>query len=634
MCQKATSAPGRAGWCRTLAPVVFGALALAGFARAQAPVRPDWRHIGNEGIDLSLASPAGGPVDRVWFSPDGSLAFARTGSGAVFETSDFEKWAPSQAVPPAEASQPALRQTPAGAQKAFGSAARAYAYGSQVYRSDDGGDSWTNLTAYESRSILGGTVADAAMSPRNPDEVVVATGVGVWRSLDGGGSWSGVNELLPNLPVRRILSLPQGSRGVRADAGGFGTLEWMPGEKQAWRVVGDTAAESRESMRRSAAGATGAAITAVAMSGDVAYAGSSDGRLFVSFDRGGKWTRSPAPESGQIEAIYADAAEPRLALAAVGRAAGRSPRVLRTVNGGVFWDDITADLPATAAFGIAADRSAGAVYAATDRGVYFTRLDLNSAGPPAGWTPLAGLPNAPALDVRLDSGGNQLFVAVAGYGVYSAIAPHRTGALRWVNAADFSQRAAAPGSLVSILGGQVDAARSDSGPFPLLPSTGAESQVQVPFEAAGNSLALTVESGGRSLQLGLPLQQVSPAVFVDRDGTPLLLNADTGVLLDALNPARSNSRVQVLATGLGKVTPEWPTGRPGPEENPPRVVAPVRAFLDGAPVEVTRAVLAPGYIGIYLVEVQLPSVVNVGPAELYLESQGRDSNRVRLYLEP
>jgi uncharacterized protein (TIGR03437 family) len=48
---------------------------------------------------------------------------------------------------------------------------------------------------------------------------------------------------------------------------------------------------------------------------------------------------------------------------------------------------------------------------------------------------------------------------------------------------------------------------------------------------------------------------------------------------------------------------------------------------------VTEASLAPGYIGFYLIEIQLPQVVNAGPAELYVEAEGQQSNRVRLYTE-
>jgi len=114
----------------------------------------------------------------------------------------------------------------------------------------------------------------------------------------------------------------------------------------------------------------------------------------------------------------------------------------------------------------------------------------------------------------------------------------------------------------------------------------------------------------------------------------MLLDADTGMMLDAANTARSNARIQVLATGLGRVRPDWPTGIAAPLENPPVVAATVKAYVDHVPVDVTRATLAPGYIGLYIIELQLPNLVNAGPAELYITAGGQESNRVRIYLEP
>src|SRR5439155_11159515 len=134
---------------------------------------------------------------------------------------------------------------------------------------------------------------------------------------------------------------------------------------------------------------------------------------------------------------------------------------------------------------------------------------------------------------------------------------------------------------------------------------------------------------GRLLLPSLPLQAAAPAIFVDRDGSPLLLDSETGVMLDAMRPAHSNARIQILATGQGRVNPDWPTGLAAPLENPPQVAGSVRAYLDRTPVDVTRAVLAPGYIGFYLVELEIPKIVNYGPAELYLEVDGQGSNRVR-----
>jgi len=105
-------------------------------------------------------------------------------------------------------------------------------------------------------------------------------------------------------------------------------------------------------------------------------------------------------------------------------------------------------------------------------------------------------------------------------------------------------------------------------------------------------------------------------------------------MLDAANAARSNARIQVLATGLGRVRPDWPTGLAAPLENPPAVATAVKAYLDREPLEVTRATLAPGYIGLYLIELQLPELVNAGPADLYVTAGGQESNHVRIYLEP
>jgi uncharacterized protein (TIGR03437 family) len=51
-------------------------------------------------------------------------------------------------------------------------------------------------------------------------------------------------------------------------------------------------------------------------------------------------------------------------------------------------------------------------------------------------------------------------------------------------------------------------------------------------------------------------------------------------------------------------------------------------------VAVTAAVLAAGYAGMYVVEIRLPSIVNAGPAELYIDADGREGNRVRIWVEP
>jgi uncharacterized protein (TIGR03437 family) len=599
-------------------------------------------------MDLALPSLATGAVDRVWYASDGSTLYARTASGRMYQTSDLEQWRlvmDPKAAPPAPDDVAVARAPEPGFKVANRARAsgRLYGLARDVYRSEDGGVSWVNLTAYKGACLLGEGLASLAVSPSDPDEVVVASATGVWRSLDGGLSWTGLNDFLPNLPAGRLVGLPGGTRGVRLSVSNSAReIEWAPGEKTAWKQVDSMDVERDQNLRNALSQVLKHSVTAIATSKDYIYAGDADGRLRVSADAGLTWGAVfKLGDLGKVEAIWVDPNDPRVAVAALSARSGGAANppkpayVLRTMNGGSFWDDITANLPEPAvAHGVAADRASGAIYVATDVGVFYTSTELGAAGRPTNWISLSeNLPGAAATDVKLDAGGNQIYAALDGYGVYTAIAPHRLRDARIVNSADYSARPAAPGALLSVLGARVQSARSDDVVAPVLDASDTASQIQVPFSAKGNTVSLWLDAAAGQLTFGVPLKSVSPAVFVDPDGTPLIMDTASGVLLDASKPAHAGTRAQVLATGFGQVKPDWPTGLAAPLKDPPRVAATVHAYLDGSPVEVTQASLAPGYVGFYLIEIQIPKIANTGPAELYLEAEGQQSNRVRLYVE-
>ena len=613
-------------------------------------VNLDWRQIGNTAIEASLASLASGPVDRIWYSQDGLRLFALTSHGDIFQTDDFQNWTTSgeQIVAPAAET---VNQGTAAAQHLPESNAQirrqllrpglVYAFAKAVYRSEDGGLNWTNQTEYRGYSIIGDGLADLAVSPRDGNEIVVAGRYGIWRSLDGGLSWSGLNESLPNLPVRRLLGLPDGRHGTRLLLNDLGSFEWAPGEILAWRPVFDHQLEQEEALKNALSELLNTRVSSVSAEAEFLYAGSADGgRLWSSSDRGQSWRSFEVDGGGRVEDIFVVEENPRVALVAIGsQDDGGKTHILRTINGGIFWDDLTSNLPDVAAHAVIADYSSGSVYAATDAGVFFTVADLHGAGPATAWTPLTEqFSGRPAYDVLLDESGNQLYIAIEGEGVFAAIAPHRFLEPRVVSAADLNLRSASPGGLMSILGRRVQSVQASGFPVPVLAASNDESQIQVPFEVEGSALSLALSTANMEGEfertiLRLPLRDAAPAIFVDREGAAMLLDADDGVFLNLMRPARSGSRIQILATGLGKVQPEWPTGMPAPLQNPPKVVAPVSVFLDRVPVEVTRATLAPGYVGFYLIEIRLPEILNAGPAELYLEAGGEQSNRTRIYLE-
>ena len=615
--------------------VSVGCSALLTAVATSAQTQSDWRKIGSPAVELSLAAAATGPVAQVWFSPDGTQLFARTASGRTFITTDFESWsAVSDAVPPAPAPAPAVNLPEPGAAVmiALTDPSQLFALGQQLFRSEDGGRSWVDLTKNRSASVVGTGQHSIAVSPADADQLVLANDFGVWRSLDGGLTWAGLNQALPNLSIRRILATPNGAHGVQVEADSLGSLELPPGTSL-WLAASNASHTQETALLARYSGTIGTAITATAAAGAIVYAGSRDGRIWVSLDGGATFRISRTETAGPVERFYVDPTEPTLALAAL---SGSGPHVLRTTTTGSLWDDLTGNLPDAPAHGITAERAAGAVYVATDQGVFLARTDLqNATVPAANWARIStGLPSAAAWDVRLDPAGVQLYAALDGYGVYATAAPHRRWNLRVVSTADFAPHPAAPGALLSIVGGRVSGASGGDLNYPILSASDTGSQIQVPFEAVGPNVALSLETNSGKLTLGLPVQPTAPAIFVGTDGVPMIYDADSALPLDTHNPAHSNGRIQILATGLGKVRPDWPTNLPAPAQNPPAVIASVQVYLDGSALQVTSATLAPLTIGFYIIEAQLPSITNLGTSELYVTADGQTSNRVQIVIEP
>jgi uncharacterized protein (TIGR03437 family) len=582
-------------------------------------------------VELMLASPATGPVDTVWFGPDGRL-YARTHSGRTFETSDFEIWTPSSNTSAPDAPlEPQIHRKPEAGARIIAIQGHIYSLGRNLLRSDDSGLSWNNLTGYKTESVIGGNQHSVAVGPN--DQLVVANDYGVWRSMDGGLSWAGLNQGLPNLPVRRILSAPRGTAGTRVAIDGVGAIELQSGSG-VWMPVQDPSLTTDQQMQTFLSQRVGPTVRSFKSAGtapnDYLYAGTADGHIWV-WPRGGVQQLSDTSRwNGSVDSIFVDPGNPQIAVAAMGT------HVLHTINGGGFWDPLDGNLPNNATIhGIAADVAAGAIYIATDQGVFWTRYQLDTAATQQpNWISLnTGLQQAPAVDVMLDPAGIRLYAAIDGYGVFSTAAPHRTRSLRVVNAADLSMRPAAPGGLLSVIGGRVNSATAGTLTYPVLAAADDGSQIQVPFEATGPNVTLALVTQSGRMEIGMRVQPVSPAIFVTHDGAPMLQDAESGLLLDSHNAAKSGARVQVFATGLGRVNPDWRTSMPAPQDNPPAVAASIHAYLNGSEIPVSRATLAPGYIGFYVVEVQLPTLNNAGVNELYITAGGVESNRVPIVIE-
>ncbi len=628
--------------------------ALLLLVAAASPAAPRWTRLGGTGVSAGLAGPAGRPVEGVWFSADGGRLYASLQDGSLWASGDAG-WTWNLATGrPLEPRAVMDRDDDVGSFTVLRNPYRvgvSYALGEHLYRSDDGGGEWINLTADGDDSIIGKWQALLAVSPSDPDLLVVGNSMGLWKSHDSGATWASLNARLPNFPEVRFRSFAA-SNVPRLTSVQLGLLELVRTPAgPAWTVSPGSMPRSGDRVPQAPGQAdpggvpplppgTGAlwsdcaptpacsspTVTARASNGQL-WAGTSDGHIWVSRGEREAWSLSWSdPESREIARIWADPALPRTALALAGG------RILRSTNGGTSWYDITSDLPDAEWTALVGHPSGDAAYVGGPLGVYLARTDLRQPGPAGPWIRISdGLPASAVNDLTLQPLRGRLYVAVPGHGVYWTRTPEVEQALRVVSAADLTQRAAAPGSLLTVLGSGALRVRLDGHPAPVLDSADGQLQVQVPFAVQGRSVRLQLDLDGSRHVVDMPLKRVAPAVFVV-GGEPLILDAGTGALVGWHRPAVPGGSVLVMATGLGEVEPDWPTGVPSPETDPPRPVARIRARIGGLPAEVVSSYLAGGYVGIYVVEVAVQPNTLPGVAQLTLEADGEPSNRVPLVI--
>jgi photosystem II stability/assembly factor-like uncharacterized protein len=239
-----------------------------------------------------------------------------------------------------------------------------YQYGN-CFRSTDGGDTLTyfaDRTTYQRRNWFTPVVFD----PRDPKVLYYGSEV-VNRSTDGGETWR---------PISPDLSGGPGSDPLYAN---YGT------------------------------------ITSIAPAGDgrTVYAGTDDGRVWVTKNLGATWTKL-AEGRPWVTRVVVDPRNPdRVWTTHSGYRSGSAlPHVYGSTDGGRHWRNLSGDLPAAPVNDLVVARG-GLLYLATDQGVF---TSLTGGGR---WLRLGrGMPQVPVDDIEYDAGHHRLVAATFGRGFY------------------------------------------------------------------------------------------------------------------------------------------------------------------------------------------------------------------------
>ncbi|HVT95027.1 MAG TPA: hypothetical protein VHD76_19405 [Bryobacteraceae bacterium] len=195
------------------------------------------------------------------------------------------------------------------------------------------------------------------------------------------------------------------------------------------------------------------------------------------------------------------------------------------------------------------------------------------------------------------------------YGLISAPTPNVLAA---TNAASYDPRAIAPGSLISLFGTDLSLITASAGsiplpvsladvsvsingiPAPLLYLSPRQLNVQVPVEVAPGPAQLTVRVAGRlSATASLVIGQSGPGIFA-------VLGGSAGFA--------AGSDASVYLTGLGKTDSDIASGDAAREGEVINATLDVTATVGGVNAPVQFAGLAPGFVGVNQVNLQVPQL--------------------------
>jgi uncharacterized protein (TIGR03437 family) len=210
-----------------------------------------------------------------------------------------------------------------------------------------------------------------------------------------------------------------------------------------------------------------------------------------------------------------------------------------------------------------------------------------------------------------------------------------------VNAASFST-AVAPGSLVSIFGRHLApegmhaasaplpaelggvTVRANGQRLPLLYVSAYQINAQLPYDLQGEvTLQVTTPNGAAGRRI--TVAAAAPALFPGAS----LTHAD-GSLIAPDAPAQAGETIVIYLTGLGPVNGPAAAGEPAPLARLLTVRAAIEVQVGNERMRPMFAGLAPGFVGLYQINVTLPAGLGSGSHPLRVLAGGVTSNTVSL----
>ena len=158
--------------------------------------------------------------------------------------------------------------------------------------------------------------------------------------------------------------------------------------------------------------------------------------------------------------------------------------------------------------------------------------------------------------------------------------------------------------------------------------------LQVPFETAGDRAAIVVSRNGEaSAPVDAALLAVQPGIFTMNGTDAIVVHHATNSLVTGSQPLLRGEYAYFYVTGLGAVenTPATGAAAPGGPLSLARNLPTVT--IDGVPCEVLFAGLAPGFVGVYQINIRVMQTIAAGSRDLVVTAAGVASRTARVPIQ-
>jgi uncharacterized protein (TIGR03437 family) len=162
----------------------------------------------------------------------------------------------------------------------------------------------------------------------------------------------------------------------------------------------------------------------------------------------------------------------------------------------------------------------------------------------------------------------------------------------------------------------------NGGAAPLLYVSDQLINFQCPNSGKGSSVTIVVKgTDGETAKVELTQEEASPGIFSMNEsgqGQGAVLVAGTSQIAgprgSGSRPAHPGEYIEVFATGLGPTDSPLDPGAPAPVTKLIRAVRPVSLTIGGKELDPAFAGLAPGFGGLWQINVHLPTDITTGVA--------------------